>query len=105
MRKFRFPLSRVLEWRRTQLRMEEVKLERAHAEVRKIQRQIEDVRSRRTAAEQALIASGSATGMELAVLADFKEFIANESTRLTQIATEAGKRAAAQMNAAAESSR
>jgi hypothetical protein len=51
MRKFRFPLDRVMDWRRTQARIEEAKLEQLHGEVRGIEARQAELNGQRTQSE------------------------------------------------------
>jgi flagellar export protein FliJ len=105
MKRFDFPLSRVLEWRRTQARIEEAKLERAYAAVGRVERQIEQARAEQSRAEEALLAAGSTTGAELAAFASFKKSVAAECVRLEQAAQAARQRAAVQMEAVTKARR
>jgi hypothetical protein len=90
MKKFVFPLRRVLDWRRTQTTLEEQKLARLHAELRAIEDRIAHARLERSDSERAL-AQGGATGAELAALDSFKKAVAAECSRLETMA-EAGRR-------------
>ncbi len=103
MKRFHFPLGRVLDWRRTQVRIEEAKLERAHAEVRRIQGEIEAVRTRQAEAARALLQDGSATGIELAAFSGFTRLAAEERARLSAAAEAARQRARRQAEAVVQS--
>ena len=97
MKKFEFPLDRVLDWRRTQARLEESKLERLRADLHAIESQLaEAVRVRQESARE-LITAKSVTGMELAALDDFRQASATECAKLEQASAEAGKRVTDQL--------
>jgi hypothetical protein len=66
MKKFIFPLARVMDWRGTQARIEEMKLEGLNAELRGIDLQIAAVLDALAVSDQSLLAMSSATGSELA---------------------------------------
>ncbi|HLX42730.1 MAG TPA: hypothetical protein VKR43_04820, partial [Bryobacteraceae bacterium] len=68
MRRFSFPLERVMEWRRTEARIEEAKLERLLGERRGIDARAAALNVDRSEAELALIAARVSTGEELAAV-------------------------------------
>src|SRR5579872_1377257 len=82
MKKFHFPLDRVLGWRRTQVRMEHIKLERMLAELRQLELQAAVVLAEREAAQRALVQSSSSLGAELAAFNSFRSSSAARSTAL-----------------------
>ena len=97
MKRFAFPLDRVMGWRRTQAHIEESKLERLHAEMRAIESRTAEVLNEREHSEAQIVAAGSATGMELAALDSFKKASVAECARLADAAADARKRIAAQL--------
>ncbi len=99
MKKFTFPLARVLDWRRTQLRLEESNLERFYTELRAIETQLRETERARAKAGRELMASGSATGAELAALDRFRRASTEQCAKLGESASASRKRIAAQMQA------
>jgi flagellar export protein FliJ len=99
MKKFRFPLSRVMDWRRTQARIEESKLERLFTELREIDARVTELNEERTGSEMALIAAPSNTGADLAALGAFQRFAIVEQGRLAVKRAECAQRIAAQTQA------
>ena len=89
MKKFTFPLDRVLDFRRGQARIEETKLERLNAELRAIETRLRDTEAAREESGRALIAGGSATGTELAALDSFRKASTAECAKLGQSAAAA----------------
>jgi flagellar export protein FliJ len=96
MKKFSFPLSRVLDWRRTQAGIEEMKLSRLQAELHDIESRIAHARAERSDSEKDLIQSGCITGASLAALESFKKSVAVECARLESQAAATRKRIAQQ---------
>src|SRR5258706_7849985 len=82
MRKFAFPLDRVIEWRRTEARIEESKLDRLHTELRAIDVRRAALEQERRISEQATLSAGAITGYELAALDTFQRFTVAERGRL-----------------------
>jgi flagellar export protein FliJ len=105
MKKFHFPLDRVMDWRRTQTRIEEAKLERLHREIRGIQARQAELDGQRTESEKALHGAASVTGLQLAELDAFQRFSVAENARLERQRTECGQRVAAQIQLVAEKRR
>jgi hypothetical protein len=97
MKKFTFPLSRVLDWRAIQARTEESKLEVLYAELRGIDAQETLLVQELAASEQAVLRAGAATGAELAALDGFRRHVAARHTRLEQQRAECSQRVAAQI--------
>jgi flagellar export protein FliJ len=97
MHKFNFPLARVLDWRRTQLQVEETTLEHLHAGLRALETRLQEVLLEREQAGRLILAAGSATGAELAELDSFKQASAVECTKLAASAAAARQRIAAQL--------
>jgi flagellar export protein FliJ len=84
MKQFAFPLDRVLDWRRAQVRIEEARLEALRAELRAIDGHARDLAAQRTQEEARLQSAGSARGGELAALDAFQRHVASEHQRLNQ---------------------
>jgi len=72
MKKFHFPLDRVLDWRRTQIRMEQIKLEQMLAELHRIEGQAAAAREERESAQRAVVQSSSSLGSELLAFNTFR---------------------------------
>ena len=97
MKKFRFPLSRVMDWRRAQARIEELKLERLYGEVHGIEGRAAELNEERAASEKALIAAAAATGEEMAALGAFQRFAIADQRRLAAKRAECVERIAKQI--------
>ena len=61
MKAFHFPLSRVLDWRAMQARIEESKLETLYAELRAIDQSERSLQQQRQESEQALLSAPAAS--------------------------------------------
>ena len=105
MKKFAFPLARVLDWRQTQAQIEESKLAQMYSELRAIEMQIGQLRAERAQAEAQILAAKSATGSELAALDSFKHASAAAESRLAAAAAVARQRAASQLQAVIQKKR
>ena len=101
MKRFSFPLRRVLDLRLTQAHIEETKLARLHAELRGLEDRIHHARRERADSERALAQTGAATGAELAALDSFKKAAAAECARLESMAGAARRKIALQIEALA----
>jgi flagellar export protein FliJ len=97
MQKFIFPLARVLDWRRTQVRVEQSTLERLYAELHRIEARLRETHSTIQQAGRELIAAGSATGLELNALDHFRKASAIECAKLADSAAASRQRIAAQL--------
>jgi hypothetical protein len=97
MKRFTFRLDRVLDWRNTQARIEESKLERLYMARRAIDAREAGLDAARARSETALLAGGKAMGQELAALDAFRRHVIAERSRLQQARRECGKQIAAQM--------
>ncbi|HEV2199718.1 MAG TPA: hypothetical protein VGR73_07845 [Bryobacteraceae bacterium] len=96
MKRFTFSLERVLGWRRIEARLEELRAEQLHAELRAIEASREDLRIERETTAAEVRAAGSATGAELAALDNFRRHVDRERSRLERQRVECEKRSAAQ---------
>jgi hypothetical protein len=101
MKRFTFPLSRVMDWRRMQARAEELKLEQLYAEIRRIDARAAELDEERSGSERALIAAQESTGEEMAALGAFQRFTRAEQGRLEAKRVECGRKVAAQTLAVA----
>lgn len=97
MKKFAFPLERVMDWRQTQVRIEGVKLERLHAELRGIEASLEEMRYNREQSAKAILSAASVLGAELINLDAFRKASNVELEKLTKAEAESRKRIAAQI--------
>jgi flagellar biosynthesis chaperone FliJ len=82
MKKFHYSLDRVLDWRRTQARMEHIVLERMLGELRQIEGQAAVLRAQREASERAMIGASSSLGSELLAFNTFRTASAARATLL-----------------------
>lgn len=105
MKKFAFPLDRVLDWRRTQAQLEESKLERLCAELGSIEARLLETQSEREQAGRRLIAKGSVTGAELLALDHFRKAAAAQCVRLAESAAAQRRVIEAQRKAVVEKRR
>jgi hypothetical protein len=101
MKKFTFPLGRVMDWRITQTRIEESKLEKLYAGLRAIDASSAALLEGRSRSDQALARASSTTGSELAAVAAFRRFSVAEHTRLELLRAECSQRVAAQVQVVA----
>jgi hypothetical protein len=69
---FRFPLERVLEWRRTQLEMEEIRFREAAAALAELDRMRADLRAAAMKAESQVREWSPVSGADLAALGHFR---------------------------------
>jgi flagellar export protein FliJ len=97
MKKFAFPLDRVMDWRGTQARIEEMKLEVLYAEQRGIDAQVEAVVAAREQSAQALVTAASVTGSKLAAIDAFARFSVAERARLDRARVDCSHRTDVQM--------
>jgi flagellar export protein FliJ len=83
-KKFRFPLDRVLAWRHTLVRLEQVKLEGMMEELRRLEGQAAALQGERESAQRAVIQSRSSLGLELSAFDTFRQSSATRSKALDQ---------------------
>jgi hypothetical protein len=98
MKKFNFPLSRVMDWRRTHVQLEQAKLERLHAELHGLEGRAAILRTDVDKSHRALVISRAATGAELAALDAFRRAAAAQCALLETAAIGCRKRIATQMD-------
>ncbi len=84
MKKFAFPLERVMDFRRMQARLEEVKLEGLYAELRATDAREAALIAQKTQSENTLRTEKSVTGFDLELFATFREAMTIEQNRLQQ---------------------
>ena len=99
MRRFVFPLARVLEWRRLQLRGEESKLEQLYAEQRALDLSRLALEQQAAQAEAEVRAQGAIDARELSALHSFQQHAAAERRRLAQAHAGCAQRIARQFEA------
>lgn len=97
MKKFAFPLDRVMEFRRMQARLEEVKLEGLYAGLRAIDSREVTVIQRRALSEKALKSAASVTGDELQTFNAYGLAMKEEIKRMDKTRVECRKRIDAQL--------
>jgi hypothetical protein len=95
-KKFDFPLSRVMDWRKTVAQTEEAKLQNLYAELRAVELKEAALKAERESCEKAVRAVSSVTGRELGELDSFRRFAVAEHTRLEKQRAECMKRIGAQ---------
>jgi len=91
-KKFEFPLAKVMHFRGLQARLEEVKLEALYAELRAVNTRDAAVLEQKTKSEQTLRSAKSVTGFDLELFASFRDAMTLEQTRLEKARAECGKR-------------
>jgi hypothetical protein len=101
MKKFAFPLDRVLQWRRTQAQIEESKLAQLHGELRALENRRAALDRERTVSEQAVLSDAAVTGADLAALDAFQRFTIAERQRLDRARGESRQRIAGQVEVVA----
>jgi hypothetical protein len=82
MKKFSFPLDRVLAWRHTQARIEEAVLEKLRSELRLLDQQRNQLDQSVVDARDHLLRSRSASGPEIAALEHYRAASAREAVHL-----------------------
>jgi flagellar biosynthesis chaperone FliJ len=97
MKKFQFPLGRVMDFRRMQARMEEVKLEGLYAELRALDTREAALMQQKAQSEKALRAAKSVTGFDLELFATFRDAMTLEQHRLEKARADCRKRIDAQL--------
>jgi flagellar export protein FliJ len=97
MKKFSFPLERVLAWRHTQTKLEEAKLDRANLELRTLERELTQLSNERDLARRELFQSSGATGAEFQALEPYRAASEAQGLRMAHVAIEMRQAIAAQM--------
>ena len=96
MRRFSFRLQSVLEWRVTQLELEESKLETLFAELRRIEAALRATEAGRAEAELAVLGSEQVNGQELQALGVHCLHLSRQRERLEQERASCERRITAQ---------
>lgn len=94
MKQFSFPLDQVLAWRRVQQKLEEVKVQRAQAELHSVDARHAAL-ARELGATVVLSQAGGITGSELSAIDRYRKHLASEQKRAAAARSEIAKRAAA----------
>jgi hypothetical protein len=97
MKKFAFPLERVMDFRRTQARLEEIKLERLYAELRALDTREVALIEQRVQSEKALKSMASVTGQDLEMFSSYQAATKKEQKRMDKARGECRKFIAAQL--------
>jgi flagellar export protein FliJ len=97
MKKFAFPLGRVLDFRRLEARLEEVKLEALYAELRALDTREAALIAQKAQSEKALRAAASVTGFDLERFATFRDAMNVEQKRLEAAHADCRRRVDAQL--------
>jgi flagellar export protein FliJ len=96
MKAFKFRLDRVLDWRHSELEMEENRLRRLYAAVAAIDRERAGLESARDQAGRALLARASVDGADLQFLSSYRAAVKSQCARLEQQRRERQQETAAQ---------
>ena len=97
MKKFAFPLGRVMEFRRTQARLEEAKLEGLYAALRAIDTREVALIEQGVHSEKALKSAASLTGHDLEVFSSYRQAMKEEQKRMDKARAECRKNIDAQL--------
>jgi flagellar export protein FliJ len=97
MKKFTFPLARVMDFRHMQARLEEIKLEALYAELRAIATREVALIEQSVASEKALRAATSVTGFDLELFSTFSAATKGELKRMDTTRGECRKKIDAQL--------
>ena len=97
MKKFDFPLARVMDFRRMQARVEEIKLEAMYAEMRGIETREAVLIQEKGQAEKGLKSSKSVTGLELEVFDSYRLAAKEDQKRMDKARADCRKRIDAQL--------
>jgi flagellar export protein FliJ len=97
MKKFAFPLGRVMDFRRMQARMEEVKLEALYAELRAMDTREVALILQKAQSEKALRAAPSVSGLDLQLFSEFSAAMKEELKRMDKARADCRRRIDAQL--------
>ncbi len=84
MKTFRFPLERVLEWRRMQLDMEQSKIQAIAARIQRLDDQRRSLFTERSLAEGEILQAKTMEGQDLARIAAFHLHVRNEALTIAE---------------------
>jgi len=82
MKRFDFPLERVLRWRREQASLEEIKLQQLRSEVAQIQAARRQIESERAESESHVLTRGSIDPASLESLDSYRQYVAGKIRQL-----------------------
>ncbi|MBZ5725114.1 MAG: hypothetical protein LAP87_08970 [Acidobacteriia bacterium] len=102
---FRFPLQKVLDWRLTQLEVEEIRYRQQLAALAALDRTRAELEAAGIRAEVEVRKSASLAGFDLAALGSFRRRVQVEEGKLATRRAECEKRVAAQQSAMLEARR
>ena len=105
MKNFRFSLQKVLEWRQTQLELQDMKYKRQAAEIAALDGAREALLAAALRAEREVREHGAVHGSELAALAEFRDQVKKIRLRLADRRAAAQKRLAEEQRALLEARR
>ncbi|MEO8025378.1 MAG: hypothetical protein ABI823_02835 [Bryobacteraceae bacterium] len=108
MKRFTFPLERVLALRREQVQLVELQLERILADRRRLDREEAELRETESRSAGALLAQRVIDPVELIALSSFRHWMERQCLALTEQKSECDQKAAAQrarLNAARQAAR
>jgi flagellar export protein FliJ len=97
MKKFDFPLARVMEFRRMQARVEEIKLEALYAELRAIDTREVALIQEKVRSEKALKSAKSVTGFDLEVFDAYRLSANEDQKKMDKARADCRKRIDAQL--------
>ncbi len=97
MKKFTFPLSRVMDFRRMQARLEEVKLESLYAALRALDTRDAALIEQKVQSEKSLKSAPSVTGHDLETFGQYREAMKAEQTRMDRARAECRTKIEAQL--------
>jgi flagellar export protein FliJ len=96
-KKFKFPLARVMDFRRLQVRSEEIRLEGMYAELRALDTRGLALIHQKEKMERGLRAAPSVTGFDLELFATFREAMKLEESRVEMAQSACRKRIEGQL--------
>ena len=102
---FRFRLEKVLEWRRTELELEEAKLQQRMGELRELDSERARLEADGIRAEVEVRGWSPLSGADLEALANYRQYVAGREQQIAARRKEARARAEEQKNAVLEARR
>jgi flagellar export protein FliJ len=84
MKRFQFRLGRVLDWRRTELDLEESRLKQLHASIALLERERAELEAAGDHASRALLTQAAVDGTELHALSAYRAALKLQAVRLNQ---------------------
>jgi flagellar export protein FliJ len=104
-KKFHFPLERVREWRETQARLEEAKLEKLNEERRAVEERMIELEREKSENETAVLGGESTDALALRALDEYRRFAKFRRSTLAREREDADAKAAAQRSRIIEAQR